>query len=273
MKADVLSVEGKKLREIELPKQFEAEVDKGVVKRAVLAIQSNARQPQGTMPRAGRENTAKYRGRRSLPMTERGINVGRARLPRLNNRRGRLQGMVAGIPRAVGGPRAHPPKAEANKKQKINRKEKRAAVDAGIAATAVSELVGKRHVLDKEAKLPFVVEKEIEGIEKTKELRKALNALKVLEDVQNAKEKARRRAGKGKKRGRKKKQKISVLIVTGKRASVFRAARNLPGVEVCVARNLNAELLAPGCEPGRLVVWSEDAIKEIGAVGKGGERK
>jgi large subunit ribosomal protein L4e len=273
MKVDVLSVEGRKVKEIELPKRFEAEVDKGLLKRAVLAIQSNARHPQGTMPRAGRENTAKYRGKRSLPTNERGINVGRARLPRLNNRRGRLQGRVAGIPRAVGGPRAHPPKAEANKKQKINKKEKKAALNAGIAATADLKLVGKRHVLDKSLKLPLVVENSFEGIEKTKELSKALAALKVLDDVKNAKEKTRRRAGKGKKRGRKKKQKISILLVTGKTAPVFKAARNLPGVEVCVARNLNAELLAPGCEPGRLALWSESAIDEIDSAGKGGEKQ
>lgn len=263
MKADVVSVEGRKVREIELPAQFEAEVDRGLVKRAVLAMQSNARHPKGTKPRAGRENTAKYIGRRSLPASQRGINVGRARLPRLNNRRGRQQGRVASVPRAVGGPRAHPPKAEADRKQKINRKERRAAVNAGIAATAVAELVGKRYVLGSGVKLPIVVESGFEGIEKTKELLKAVHALKVLDDLKNAKEKVRRRAGKGKRRGRKKKQKKSVLIVTGRNAPVFRAARNLPGVEVCAASNLNAELLCPGCEPGRLAIWSEPAIKEL----------
>ena len=63
--------------------------------------------------------------------------------------------------------------------------------------------------------------------------------------------------------GWKKKVKKSILIVTGKKANVFKAARNLPGVDVCVAQNLNAELLAPGCVPGRLVLWSESAIKAL----------
>jgi len=115
MKASVLSLEGKKVKEISLSRAFEAEVDSGLIKRAVLSMQSMAVQPQGTKPRAGRDNTARYIGRRSLPASQRGINVGRARLPRLNNRRGRSAGRVAGIPRAVGGPRAHPPKAEAKK--------------------------------------------------------------------------------------------------------------------------------------------------------------
>ncbi len=268
MKANVLSIEGKKLKEINLPKAFDADVDKGLIKRAVLSIQSMAVQPKGNKPRAGRDNTAKYRGRRSLPTQERGINVGRARLPRLRNRRGRLYGRVAGIPRAVGGPKAHPPKAEADKKEKINKKEKKAALLSAIAATAKTKLVSGRHVLSEKTSLPLVVENRFEGIEKTRELNDVLKALSVFPDVVNAKEKTRRRAGKGKMRNRKKKQKKSILIVTAKNAAVFKAARNLPGVEVCAARNLNAELLAPGCLPGRLTLWSESAIKAL--EGKGG---
>jgi len=108
-----------------------------------------------------------------------------------------------------------------------------------------------------------VVEDKFEAIEKTKDLNKVFEALKVLDDTKNAKSKVRRRAGKGKMRGRKKKEKKSLLIVTGNNAAVFKAARNLPGVEVCVARNLNTELLAPGAVPGRLTLWSESAIKAL----------
>ena len=55
------------------------------------------------------------------------------------------------------------------------------------------------------------------------------------------------------------------MIVTKENSPVARAARNLPGVEVCAVRNLNAELLAPGCLPGRLTVWSEGAVKALAA--------
>lgn len=260
MKAFVVSIEGKKGKEISLPKAFEAEVDSGLIKRAVLSMQSMAKQPNGTKPRAGRDNTARYRGRRSLPTNERGINVGKARLPRLNNRRGRLAGRVAGIPRVVGGPRAHPPKAEANKKEKINRKERQAALKSAIAATIKMELVEARHVVKKEISLPIIVENKFEEIDKTKDLKTVLESLHLMPDLENAKDKVRRRAGKGKMRGRKKKQKKSILIITGKNSKVFKAARNLPGVDICTARNLNTELLAPGCVPGRLALWSESAI-------------
>jgi len=268
MKATIVSIEGKKLNEIALPKAFEADVDSSIIKRAVLSMQSYAKQPQGTMPRAGRENTAKYRGRRSLPARERGINIGRARLPRLNNRRGRTAGRVASIPRAVAGPRAHPPKAESKKAEKINKKERKKALESAIAATTKEKLVKARHVIKKDISLPIVVEKRLEEIEKTKELKKVLEAVHVMPDLENAKAKTRRRAGKGKMRGRKKKQKKSILIVTGKNAKVFKAARNMPGVDICTARNLNTELLAPGCVPGRLVLWSESAIEFLKGSGK-----
>ena len=125
MKAGVLSLDGKKVREISISKAFDSDVDAGLIKRAVLSIRSMALQPKGPSAIAGRTNTAKYRGRRSLPTNERGMNVGRARLPRLRNRRGRLQGRVASVPQAVGGPKAHPPKAEAKRKNKSRRRRRR----------------------------------------------------------------------------------------------------------------------------------------------------
>lgn len=268
MKASVFSLDGRKSGEIELARAFGSSVDAGLIKRAVLSIRSMAIQPKGTCLLAGRDNTARYRGRRSLPASDRGINVEHARLPRLNNRRGRLYGRVAGVPRAVGGPKAHPPKAEKIAGERINKKEKRAALNSAIAASAKRNLVAARHVVADGIELPIVVEDKLELVAGTKELKAVLAALKVLPDVEDAKKKARRRAGKGKMRGRKKKQKKSILIVTGKNAAVFRAARNLPGVEICVARNLNAELLAPGCVPGRLVVWSESAMKALDEKGR-----
>ena len=264
MKADVFSVEGKKLREVELPKQFEADVDRGLIKRAVLSIQSAAIQPKGGYPKSGRDNTARYRGKRDLPTEERNINVGKARLPRLKNRRGLLYGRVAGVPQAVGGPSGHPPKVEEITLERINKKEKRAALVSAIAACARNDLVGARHVLGKELKLPVVVEDKFEQIGKTKQVVGVLSAIGIVGDIDSAKGKRRIRAGKGKRRGRKVKQKKSILIVTKEGAQVFRAARNIPGVDICVVRNLNASLLAPGAMPGRLTVWSEGAIKALG---------
>ncbi|MFH0971012.1 MAG: 50S ribosomal protein L4, partial [Candidatus Micrarchaeota archaeon] len=41
------------------------------------------------------------------------------------------------------------------------------------------------------------------------------------------------------------------------------AARNLPGVDVCMVEMLDAELLAPGGNAGRLTIWTENAINRM----------
>jgi len=258
----VFSIDGKKVREITLPKVFSLEVEPELIMRAVLSIQSAKKQPQGVKPFAGRGGSAEYRGTRDLPSMERGINVGRARLPRKKNERGLLAGDVAKVPQAVGGPKAHPPKVEAVRKEKINKKEKRKALQSAIASCALKELVEKRHKFDA-TELPIVVEDKFEEISKTKDVISAMKAIGVYSDVEYAKSKRKRRSGKGKKRGRKFKKKKSILIVTSKKAPVFKAARNLEGVEIVPVNELNAELLAPGGMPGRLTVWSESAVKGV----------
>ena len=74
------------------------------------------------------------------------------------------------------------------------------------------------------------------------------------------------RAGRGKMRGRKYRRRKSVLVVVNKNKGIFQAARNLPGVDICEVHNLSAELLAPGGDCGRLVVWSESALTQLGTL-------
>ncbi len=263
MNASVFSLDGKKVKDIELPKVFESELHPELIKRAVLSMQSAAKQPKGAKPMAGMSYTGEYRGSRGLPSTQRTINIEKARLPRSKNRRTLVAGRVVNVPQAVSGPKAHAPKAEKRAAEKINKKERKAALKSAIAATADPVLVRKRHRVDAELKLPIVVVDDFEKISKTRDAVKVLDALKLGKDLSDAKSKSRRRAGKGKRRGRKKKQKKTLLIVTGKNSAVYKAARNLPGVDVCSVRNLNAALLAPGCGAGRLTVWSEAAINAL----------
>ena len=70
------------------------------------------------------------------------------------------------------------------------------------------------------------------------------------------------RAGRGKMRGRRYKQRKSLLIVTG--THPLRAARNLAGVDVVTVTDLTTDLLAPGTQAGRLTVWTEGAIRSLG---------
>lgn len=264
MKADILSLDGKKLKEIELPAAFETEVDKDLIKRAVLASQSARIQPKGPNPRAGRDYTAEYIGFRGKPNVHRTINIGRARLPKLKNRRYIIQGDAAKVPQAVHGTAAHPLKKTKKVKEKINKKERKKAILSAIAASTKPELVKERgHVISDNTKLPIVVEKKFEELVKTKAVRDALEKLKLLDDVERAKRKRRIRAGKGKRRGRKYKKSKSLLVVVDKGDKIFKAARNLEGVEIVRAKDLNTEMLAPGTMPGRLTLWTENAIKAI----------
>ncbi len=262
MKAKVRDLEGNVVREIELPDHFEEEVREDLIKKAVLAAQSHRYQPKGVKEGAGRGYTAEYVGRRRIePSINRVINTGHARLPHSKQHRFLLWGPVRNVPQAVKGPRAHPPKVEKNIRLKINRKERRRAIRSAIAATAVPEYVTKKHRY--EGELPIVVVDDLEEMKKTKDVVRVFEKIGVLQDVEHARERKRWRAGKGKMRGRRYKRKKSVLVVVSKDKGIYRAARNLEGVEVVEVRNLNAELLAPGTHPGRLVVWTEGAIKEL----------
>jgi large subunit ribosomal protein L4e len=71
------------------------------------------------------------------------------------------------------------------------------------------------------------------------------------------------RAGKGKARGRKYKSPKGPLMIIERDSPVIKASNNLPGFETCLVDSLNAELLAPGTYPGRLTIWSIDAIKKL----------
>ncbi len=264
LKAQVLDLSGKPQKQVELPSAFDTVVDPNLIKRAVLSIQSGRLQPKGNKIGAGRQNTAVFVGVRWLPASERSQNIGHARLHRLKNRRNLVAGRVAKVPQAVGGPRAHPPKVEKKIAEFINKKEKKKALWSAIAATGRKELVQKRgHVLQNGTALPLVVENKFEELTKTKDVTSVLKAIKVYSDIENAKTKKRLRPGKGKLRGRKYKRKKSVLIVTGSKAKLYKGARNLEGVDVVQAQKLNAELLAPGANPGRLTVWTENALHEL----------
>jgi large subunit ribosomal protein L4e len=262
MKASVVGMDGSSKGNIELPKVFETVYKPVLIRRAVLAIQSAKKQPKGADPRAGKKNTALHVGKGDPPTGMRSKNVGRARLPRLRNRRSLQSGRVASVPQAVGGRRAHGPKAWKIIEEKINKKEKKLALASAIAATADKKLVTQRFIF--EGELPLIVDDLFEATDKTKAVVEAFGKIGVEKDLENARSKVRKKAGKGKQRGRAKKVKKSVLIVTGKNDKVLKASRNLLGVEAVTVNSLNVELLAPGGEAGRLVIWTKGAIEALG---------
>ncbi|MCK4439042.1 50S ribosomal protein L4 [Candidatus Bathyarchaeota archaeon] len=251
MKVPVFNLKNEKIDEVEVPKVFETPVRHDVIKRAVLALQSTRFQPQGRDPMAGKRTTAESMG----------TGHGTARVPRL--RQGNRAAFGVSI---VGGHAAFPPRSEKVIVKRINKKEKRFAIRSGIAATAVKELVEHRsHKVAEVKHIPIVIDDDVENLTKTKEVEELFQSLGIWADVERA-DRKKTRAGKGKMRGRRKKTGKGPLIVVSEDNGISKAGRNLPGVDIVDIHSLNAELLAPGAHPGRLVVWGRSAFGKLDEV-------
>lgn len=254
-KAKVLDLSGNVSKEITLPQVFLEDYRPDLIKRAVLAMQSNRLQPKGTDPLAGRRTSAESWG----------PGRGAARVPRITDGR-----RAARAPQAVGGRRAHPPKPEKVLTKKINKQERRKAIRSAIAATGDPERVRDRgHKFSDAVELPIIVDDSFASLERTAEVKAFFKRIGVWDDVLRAKVQ-KVRAGKGKMRGRRYKTKKSILIVipraeepTEPVEKIMKSAKNLPGVDVSYAEELNAEMLAPGTHPGRLTIWTESSVSKL----------
>ena len=245
MNATVHDLDGGDAGSVELPDVFETPFRPDLIGRAVTVAQANRKQAYGADEFAGMRTPAESFG------SGRGL----AHVPRSEN-------VARRVPHAVSGRRAHPPKAEKDQTKDLNDKERQLAVRSAIAATTDVELVADRgHAFDEDLDLPLVVSDEFESLKKTQEALGVLEALGVDADIERADEGRSVRSGRGKSRGRKYRQPKSLLVVTSEEPS--RAARNLAGVDVTTAREVNAEDLAPGAHPGRLTLWTEAAVAEV----------
>ncbi|MBU4374839.1 MAG: 50S ribosomal protein L4 [Euryarchaeota archaeon] len=217
-----------------------------LIKKAVLAAQANRQQPYGPHMYAGMRTSAEGWG------PGRGV----SRVARLKN-----SSKSARIPQAVKGREAHPPKPETDRTEKINDKERKKAIKSAIAATGNSDLVKKRgHRF--QAQVPLVAVNELSALTRTKDVKSFMEAARVWDDIERAKD-TTIRAGKGKLRGRRYKSAKSILIVTAKDMGIVKAARNIAGVDIVTFDQLNAELLAPGTHAGRLTIYTESAIAKL----------
>ena len=248
-KVNVYGIDGSSSEKIDLPEVFNTPFRPDMIKKSFNVLSSNKRQPYGAYPHAGtRHSTASV-----------GKGRGMSRVPRLvSGRRAAL------APCVVGGRRAHPPKAEKDWKEKINKKEKQLAKKSAFAATADKEIVTKRgHKFNENITLPIIVDDKFENLKKTKDVISALDKIGIYDDVLRSANGKHIRAGKGKTRGRKYKTPKSILIVTLK-DDIQKSSRNLSGVEVVKPNNINIEHLAPGGDAGRLTLITKSALKEIG---------
>lgn len=247
----VYSVEGEPVKTIDLPSVFRSDVRVDLIRRAVTASRANRRQKYSPKRRAGMRHSVRWSGK----------GHGVSRVPRI---RGTMTGAQA--PGTVGGRRAHPPRPEIIWDKKVNENERRLARNAALAALRDAALVSARgHRFDAELSLPVIVEDAIETLDAeegaTREGVALLERLGLASDVERAKDGRHVRSGRGKMRGRRYRQPRSLLLVVKEPATVRRFFGNLPGVEIVTPASLNAEVLAPGGDPGRLTIFSEGALE------------
>jgi large subunit ribosomal protein L4e len=245
MKAQVKTLDGGVTKSIDLPEIFSEEYRPDLIKKAVMALQSTRRQPHGSYPFAGICSSA----------VGWGSGRGSSHVPRIKN-----GSRAAKVPQAKGGREAHPPKVAKILIKEINQKEKQKAFRSAVAASINAELIkGRGHTF--EGAVPIVFEDKFETLGKTSELITVLTAAGIYNDIERAKDSKKVKAGRGKMRGRRFKQRKSLLIVTAEKPLL--AARNLAGVDVVTVDSLNVEHLAPGMLAGRLTVWTESALVRL----------
>jgi len=260
MKANILDISGKKIKEIELPKCFSQKIREDLIFKVIET--QKTKQPYAPSPVAGKQHSAKGKIVHRRHVWRSGYGRGMSRVPRkiFSQKGSQFNWQAAEVPNARGGMRAHPPKVIGMINiKKINKKEKKIAFASALSATADGKAIAKRYERLNNKKIdnaPFVVEDKFTKL-KTKQLFESMK--KILGDLYEvALQKKSVRAGKGKRRGRKYKKNAGVLIVTGKDEKL-----KSKGVEIVQANSLGVSDLAKG-EPGRLTIYTENAITEIG---------
>ncbi len=257
MKAKVYSKDGKEAKEITLPSCFNEEIREEIIRRAVLSDETKEYQPKGAYKFAGLETSAKYRGRKDAYGSLK--NKGQAMLPREVRPKG-LAGKVRRIPSAYSGRRAHPPKPEKIIIEKVNKKEYRKALFSAIAATAQPELIKARgHLYSGQA--PIIFSDDVLSLSKTKDVLFLLSNF-IGKDLSKAKQKRKKVTGIRKRKTRTKTPKSALIVIP--KNTIFKAALNLPGVDVIPVNKLRVKDFAPGTHPGRLTIYTEKALFEVG---------
>ena len=249
---NVYSVSGAVAETIEVPAVFTTPYRPDIIKKAVLAAAANKRQPYGPAPGAGMRHSVSTWGK------GRGV----ARVQRVHDGRKATES-----PNNVSGRRAHPPVPERIWTQKVNKKELRLARKSAIAATGCADCVKARgHKFDDAVTFPIVVEDDMNEIKSTSQVIALFEKIGIGYDLDRAKYGRKIRAGRGKMRNRKYRTPVSVLVVVDnedRTAPIFRSVSNIPGVTIEEVKTLNASILAPGGDAGRLTVYTKSALDTI----------
>ncbi len=229
MKTKLLTQSGES-KEIELPKVFSSSIRADIAQKC-FEIEKRW-QPYAPEYNAGKKHSASGKIKRTRKAWKSGYGKGLSRVPRkVFWRRGtQFYWVAAEVVSTRGGRRAHPPRIEHfTKKIKINKKERTLAINSGIAATASLTWINKRYKnLEFKSKLPIIIDSSLLKL-------KAKDFLAFLKKILPEK---------------------NLLIVLGKDEKF-----KLAGLDIKQVNEIKMRDLYP---LGRLAVYTENAIKELG---------
>ena len=255
MKTPVYDINGKIVGETTLPDVFLTPFRRDLIHKAYVHLDSHRFQPQGRHPTAGMDVVA----RSDDPPTGRGV----SRIAKMRGGGGGRQGQAGGVASVRGGRQAHPPNVAKVTWKRLNKKENRLALCSAIAGTASGDLIRSRgHKTGKIQTFPVVIQDDIRKVERTRDLIQVLESLDLYDDVLRL-ARRRRRTGKSALRGRGKKVGKSVLFVVGDDTKLSKASSAIPGVQTTTPANMSVLDMAPGGDPARLVIYSEEALTHI----------
>lgn len=243
--------------QIKLPAVFRAPIRPDVVNFIHDQVRKNKRQAFAVSTEAGHQTSAESWG------TGRAV----ARIPRVRGGGTHRSGQGAFGNMCRGGRMFAPTKTWRRWHRKVNVAQKRYAVCSAIAASGVPALVMARgHAIERIPEVPLVVSEKVEEFKKTKEAATLLRRFHAWADIEKVYNSKRYRAGKGKRRNRRYKQKLGPLVIYNQDNGIVQAFRNIPGVDFCQIDRLNLLKLAPGGHLGRFCIWTEGAFRKLDAV-------
>lgn len=151
--------------------------------------------------------------------------------------------------------------------QKINLGQKRFATASALAASSNAALLMARgHNVAQVPEVPLVVSSSAFALAKTSAATALLKGIGAGPDMEKVRKSRKMRAGKGKMRGRRYRQRRGPLIVWNPdedSKEIVKAFRNLSGVETCSVYALNLLQLAPGGHLGRFIIWTSSAFAAL----------
>lgn len=148
---------------------------------------------------------------------------------------------------------------------------RRFATASALAASSVPSLLFARgHNVASVAEVPLVVDSSaLSSLTKTSAALNLFKTLGAMPDVEKVTKSRKLRAGHGKLRGRRYRQRRGPLVVYDPESDgkdLVRAFRNIPGVETSSVYALNLLQLAPGGHLGRFIIWSSAAFAALDKV-------